>query len=207
MPKITHVILDAMGVIFLQADDLRQVFMGYLESVVCDLEGYGRRERIERSYIRLKQGQIDSVEFFRSLGVKNPDLNFLLNLTLDPDFPDFAKKIRPNHVLVVLSNDSQEWALHRNRVIGMEHWIDLYLTSSVFGVTKPQHMIYKKMCWFLQINPQQCLYVDNLPENLRSAKELGMKVILFQRDKKDDPSYPLTRNFAELHKRIEEITS
>ena len=108
MPKI---ILDAMGVIFHEEDDLA-AFMPYLEeNAVIGCKG-SKRPSIKSAYLRLSKGEIDSTQFFRQIGILQPDLDFLLNVSLDKAFLDFAKE-HPN--LAVLSNDSQQWANYRNQ--------------------------------------------------------------------------------------------
>jgi len=200
-----YIILDAMGVIFLQEDDLREVFMPYLgKHALLFGEGCNKYQLIESTYHRLTLGEINSEQFFRSLNIAQPDLGFLLQVTLDPAFHGFISKLRKSHRIAVLSNDSQEWVNFRNPQFGLPTLVDPYITSSLLGARKPDRKAYEKTCWLLGAKPQDCICVDNLESNLRPAHELGMRVILFRRDNKIDSAYPLARSFPELEQMVNE---
>lgn len=197
-------ILDAMGVVFLQEDDLKEVFMPYLEKQAVTFGEGSLKQVIESAYLRLTLGEINSEQFFHFLNITRPDLNFLLPVTLDPAFPGFVDKIRKSHRIAVLSNDSQQWANFRNSQLGLSTLIDYYVTSSLLGARKPDRKAYEKTCWLLGAKPQDCICVDNLESNLRPARELGMRVILFRRDGKINSAYPLARSFPELEQMVDE---
>jgi len=188
------IILDAMGVIFHEEDDLAEAFMPYLERYAVIYGEFSRKRTIESTYLRLSKGEINSDQFFRQLGIQQPDLDFLLNVSLDREFLRFMKE--QNSKLVVLSNDSQEWANYRNERLGFHF---PYITSSLLGIRKPERKAYEKACWFLNESPENCIYVDNLKSNLHEPKSLGMDVVLFRRDRKNNSPYPIVRNFAELN--------
>ncbi|MFA5021840.1 MAG: HAD family hydrolase [Patescibacteria group bacterium] len=195
--QTSFVILDAMGVVFFQEDDLK-VFMPYLEEYATDFGQSGKKHLIESAYLRLTKGEISSDRFFQSLNIDKPDLNFLLAVTLDPEFAEFAQTIRRTNILTILSNDSQEWSNYRNRELGLESMVDHYATSSLLGIRKPSRIALEKTCWLMNAQPENCIYVDNLAANLYPADELRMRVILFRRDGKNDSPYPLVRNLPEL---------
>ncbi|MEA3329600.1 MAG: HAD-IA family hydrolase [Nanoarchaeota archaeon] len=188
------VILDAMGVIFHEEDDLVESFMPYLEENAIVYGECSKRQVIESTYLRLSKGELNSDQFFRDLRIKNPNLDFLLNVTLDEEFARFMNQ-HPNK-LTVLSNDSQEWANYRNGKLGFDF---PYITSSLLGVRKPDRKAYEKICWALNEAPENCVYVDNLESNLHAPHSLGMNVVLFRRDGRNNSPFPITRNFSELN--------
>ena len=198
MGNTMWLILDAMGVMFLQENDLKEVFMPYLKKHAPMFYEGSITRQIESVYLQLTLGKINSDQFFRQLNIKQPDMNFFMGVTLDSTFRDFANEIRKSHRLAVLSNDSHEWANHRNSVLRIQAYINHYITSSLLGVRKPSIMAFKKMYWLLDVDPKSCIYVDNLVSNLHPANELGMRVVLFRRDGKNDSPYPLVRSFSEL---------
>ena len=203
MPISSYVILDAMGVLFLQEDDLAEVYMPYLEQHAA-MPGEGSlKQLIESTYHQLTLGEIDAEQFFSSLRITSPKLDFLLGVTLDPTFSEFTGEVRQSHRLAILSNDSQEWADYRNKRYGLMRLVDYYITSSLLGVRKPSLRALKKTCWLLDASPQACYYVDNLESNLDPAHALGMRPILFRRDGDHHSAYPLVRNFSELNQIIQ----
>ena len=50
---------------------------------------------------------------------------------------------------------------------------------------KPDTEIYKIMLNRLGTLPNNCIFIDNSVENLRTARDLGMDVILFNRDNEE----------------------
>ena len=54
---------------------------------------------------------------------------------------------------------------------------DDVIESSVEGIRKPNPEIYKLACQRISVEPEKCLFIDDLGINLKPAKELGMKTI------------------------------
>jgi putative hydrolase of the HAD superfamily len=49
--------------------------------------------------------------------------------------------------------------------------------SSKLGIRKPDSRIYQHACGLLGVEPQDCVYLDDLGVNLKPAKALGMRTI------------------------------
>ena len=60
---------------------------------------------------------------------------------------------------------------------------DVFINSAKEGVKKPDPKIYLLTCERLGVKPENCLFMDDLPENIKTAKKLKMKTILWN-DKK-----------------------
>jgi putative hydrolase of the HAD superfamily len=56
-------------------------------------------------------------------------------------------------------------------------WFDAIIESSKAGVRKPDPKIYLMMCELLAVEPQACVYLDDLGINCKPAAQLGMKAI------------------------------
>ena len=54
---------------------------------------------------------------------------------------------------------------------------DDVIESSVEGIRKPNPEIYKLACQRISVEPEKCLFIDDLGINLKPAKQLGMKTI------------------------------
>ena len=54
---------------------------------------------------------------------------------------------------------------------------DDVIESSVEGIRKPNPEIYKLACRRISVEPEKCLFIDDLGINLKPAKQLGMKTI------------------------------
>lgn len=56
-------------------------------------------------------------------------------------------------------------------------YFDAIIESSKAGVRKPDRKIYLMMCELLGVEPQACVYLDDLGINCKPAAQLGMKAI------------------------------
>lgn len=54
---------------------------------------------------------------------------------------------------------------------------DHVIESSRIGIRKPDPTIYSMMCLALDVNPSNCIYIDDLGINLKPARALGMTTI------------------------------
>ena len=59
---------------------------------------------------------------------------------------------------------------------------DVFINSAVEGVKKPDSKIYLIACKKLKVKPENCLFIDDLEENIKTAKRLGMETILWEKD-------------------------
>jgi putative hydrolase of the HAD superfamily len=54
---------------------------------------------------------------------------------------------------------------------------DAILESRVLGVRKPDRRFYELACEALDVEPNECVFLDDLGVNLKPARELGMHTI------------------------------
>jgi putative hydrolase of the HAD superfamily len=54
---------------------------------------------------------------------------------------------------------------------------DAIIESSKAGVRKPDPRIYLMMCDLLGVQPENCIYLDDLGINCKPAAQLGMRTI------------------------------
>ncbi|MDB5470595.1 MAG: family hydrolase [Caulobacter sp.] len=62
-------------------------------------------------------------------------------------------------------------------VAGVMELFDAVIESSKAGVRKPDPRIYQMMCELLTVEPETCVYLDDLGINCKPAAALGMKAI------------------------------
>jgi putative hydrolase of the HAD superfamily len=62
-------------------------------------------------------------------------------------------------------------------------WLEIFeqrIFSCSVGFAKPDPRIYRHCLSALQLRPEQTLFVDDRPENVRAASELGMHSMIFE---------------------------
>jgi beta-phosphoglucomutase-like phosphatase (HAD superfamily) len=189
-----HLVLDAMGVIFLDADDFEGVYLPYFRDA-CGLGGEALEKARRLYYGELTLGKISSAQFFGSLGIPE-SYGFLERLQMDPEFPTFAHQFSGQFAISVLSNDSAEWAGRIAAKFELDGLVDYY-TSGEFGYRKPDGRAYMRLLERLG-NPSRCIYVDNLAENLQPAEKAGFEPVYFSRDGGKAGPFPSVKSFAGL---------
>jgi putative hydrolase of the HAD superfamily len=64
----------------------------------------------------------------------------------------------------------------------LEELFDAWVISSEVGLRKPEPAIYELAAERLGLPPEACVYVDDLPGNLKPARALGMATVLHRGD-------------------------
>jgi putative hydrolase of the HAD superfamily len=54
------------------------------------------------------------------------------------------------------------------------HLVDGAIYSFDVGFRKPDKMIYQKSCEIVNVNPGECIFIDDLKENVKGAKKIGL---------------------------------
>ena len=73
-------------------------------------------------------------------------------------------------------NDDKKIASSRFLML-MKQFFNEVIESSHVGTRKPSTDIYALACKRLGVNPSQCIFLDDLGQNLKAARTLGMKTI------------------------------
>lgn len=91
---------------------------------------------------------------------------------------DLAEELRSRGVkTAILSNRIQPLVLLA-KTLGSVRQFNPVIFCMDIGHRKPDPMPYRHMLDALQLKPEECVYVDNREENLKTAKDMGMHVVL-----------------------------
>ena len=82
--------------------------------------------------------------------------------------------------MAILSNSVGEAAVYDRD--GLAELFDDWVISSEVGLRKPEPAIYELAAERLGLPPAACVYVDDLPPNLKTARALGMATVLHRGD-------------------------
>jgi len=136
-------------------------------------------------YADLERGAITQVEWNERtaalIGIDGTDLlrRALIDLHPEPTVIDAARRIRDTGVKLGIFSNSlglepynpyEPWNLDEN--------YDVVLISERYHLRKPDPEIYLLMMEMMQLNPQDCVFIDDTARNLPPAEGLGMAVIL-----------------------------
>ncbi len=87
---------------------------------------------------------------------------------------------RSGRTMAALNNEGRELNDHRIQAFGLDRILSLFFSSCVTGRRKPEPGAYRLALGVLRRRPDEVVFVDDRPENLAPARELGMHVIHFQ---------------------------
>jgi len=184
---IRFVIFDVMGVIFTVGDDVEGLLIPYIHSLKPDIA----IQDIKDLYLAASLGKIASRDLWAQLGFDATDIptierNYLeKSFTLDAGFLPCAKALKNRYGIALLSNDVSEWSRFLRDYHGIEPLIDAAFISGDLGVRKPDPRIYGIALDTLEARPDECLFVDDYPERVDAARELGICSVLFNREGHD----------------------
>ena len=158
------------------------------------------------NYKLASSGQMPYGEFMALFGFRDADnggQDYVENfLTFDPDFHEFARQEKENGVhLVLLSNDISEWSKMIREYYQIEQYFDDCIISSEVGIRKPEESIFRLALERVGEQPENCIYIDDNPNNLAVAAGLGCQTVLFRRDGGYDGK--AVKSFGELRTHID----
>ncbi len=176
--KERWVVFDAMGVMYRDGDDVRNLLVPYLRAKGCHLD----EARIRELYLACSLGQISSEDFWRSAGVDRlaSDEEYCEGHQLNVQVTDLLRELHvPGIRTACLSNDVSEWArLLRNR-FGLDGLISTWVISGDVGVRKPTRGIFQVLLETLDCTGPDVVFVDDSVKNLDAATTLGIRTIHF----------------------------
>jgi len=137
-----------------------------------------------------EQGLLDSHQYLQQLhqryGILDQiNLDHLIELWQKP----FAENLAVTRLLPVLKKQaglaiiSNTNELHIQAVRRKFQLLDIFDTlvfSFEVGVLKPDERIFRKALQLVQAQPAECLFVDDLPENVAAAEQVGIRAHHFR---------------------------
>jgi putative hydrolase of the HAD superfamily len=119
----------------------------------------------------IKNHKIDADEFLEF--VHDVDLSFLeKNKFLEEEI----KKL--NGKKIIFTNGSRAHALNVTKRIGIDGLFDgIFDIRDCEFIPKPSKEPYKKLVENYKIEPQYCIFFEDIARNLKPAHELGMKTV------------------------------
>ena len=182
--KITTLIFDMYGVIL---EERTGNFISYTLEHFDEAERERIKDLIENQKLFTKAGlgELSSAEFLSLLGYKDVEYhmkNYIENyLSFDSSFTTFAEKHHKNYDFILLSTDVSEWSKYITQHYELDKYFKHKIVSGDVHCRKPDKRIYEIALTAAQRKPNECLFVDDNVANILSAKDLGIKSVLFNR--------------------------
>lgn len=187
MSKIKHIVLD-MGNVLIEFSpfDIVSRFTQDIDTIET-LIGSMFYSSIWRS---LDEGTLDEEEAKKLICKKvESSLHPIVYQIIDEWYQhiDVKEEILPlikqlkekGYGLYLLSNASERFYDYKDQVEAMSY-LDGILISADVLVNKPDFKIYDILCQKFSLNPDECLFIDDMPVNIKAAIDFGMHGYLYQ---------------------------
>lgn len=103
----------------------------------------------------------------------------IINKNINDDILKLIKKLKDNYKIVLLSNILK---LHAdiNKKNGLFSDFDELILSCEVGFVKPDPRIYNLTLKKINLNPEECIFIDDSKDNIKAAYEIGIKTVLYK---------------------------
>jgi putative hydrolase of the HAD superfamily len=134
----------------------------------------------ERGKITLEE-YLDRTIFYRERSfTKDEFQQFMFSLSQPiPEVLDLARKLTGSgkYFMGTINNESRELNLHRIEQFGLRDIFRIFVSSCFVGLRKPERDIYRVTVETTQVDPTDCVFIDDRSLNLESAAQMGMQTI------------------------------
>jgi len=99
---------------------------------------------------------------------------------IKPGIVELIGTLRQKYRIVLLSNASAEQLVPVMQHLGLDKLFERMFVSSQIGLMKPNPEAYLSVVRELNVEPNECVMIDDAKRNIDSAVALGMKGIVFE---------------------------
>ena len=92
----------------------------------------------------------------------------------------FLAKLAKKYRMALLSNTDPLHVSHMEKAYAFFELFPVRIYSCRVGASKPNPVIYKEALKACKVRAQEAVFVDDMPENVQAAAQLGMHSITFQ---------------------------
>lgn len=171
---VKAIIFDCFGVLY-------QGSLDYLYSVTPDKHHKELRDLTRAS----DYGYIEQAEFMSHLtqltGLPEAHLKDVINAhhVRNDSLVELVKELKPKYKIGLLSNVGRGVMEQLFSSEEQRELFDAVVLSSDIGSIKPSRSAYLAASSALQVEPEQCLMVDDMPSNIEGAEAAGMNGVVF----------------------------
>lgn len=139
-----------------------------------------------------REGKIDRNEFWKRvinfLNLNEPaeklEKEWIDGYEIIEGTKDIILSLKGKYKLYYLSDNVEERVQKLDEKFHYLHWFDDGIFSHKIGVRKPNPFIYKAALEKASVTPQKAIFIDDKPNLLVPAKEMGITTIWFETPEK-----------------------
>lgn len=99
--------------------------------------------------------------------------------TIDQFVLQYITQLKLNYSIGMLSNIGRGWIENFFSQNQLHEFFDAVVLSGDEGIAKPHPRVFELMAERLNAAPEECIMIDDLPENIAGADAAGMKGIVY----------------------------
>jgi putative hydrolase of the HAD superfamily len=181
-------VISDMGNVILTFDIWR-FYRKISESSPYSPEGIARVVRENLKLLRpYSTGKITPEQFFDAISQKlrlDTDYDAFFSaynnvFDLNPDVEKSLRKLTPKYRLILLSNTDVMHFAYIREAFPEIFFFDDYVLSYEVGLMKPNPQIYEIAIEKAKARAGECVFIDDLEENISAAAEMGIQTIHFR---------------------------
>ncbi|HYC57274.1 MAG TPA: HAD family phosphatase [Candidatus Binatia bacterium] len=129
-----------------------------------------------RQEVQNAGGNVDAATAAAFMGDPEP---MAQKMRLRSDIVDLVARIRRRMPTALLTNNIVEWRQDWQGLLDIPALFDVVIDSSAVGARKPEPRIYEITAERLGVAHSKIFFVDDIGQNLKAARALGWKTLLF----------------------------
>lgn len=171
---IRGIIFDCFGVLYVDVSKVYFAKFPELHEQLYDLNKMSDHGFINRGdYITAVAkltgvSEVDTTKAFRKEYVANKAL-----------ISSIKEALRPHYKIGMVSNIGRDWIQDFFDEHQLHDLFDVVVLSNEEGITKPNPLIFERAAERLGLMPEECVMIDDKPENIDGARAAGMKGIVY----------------------------
>ena len=186
-PVIRNIVFD-MGNVLLRFDPLLFIQRAGVEDE-ADIRLLQKELFRSLEWVQMDRGTLTEVEALRLIEPRLPQrlhpvleeliLRWERPILPIPGMADFVRDCRrAGYGIYLLSNASRRLHQYWTGIPGHEYF-DGEFVSADYQLVKPDQNIYRKFCQVFELEPRECLFIDDFPLNIEGAVTAGWQGIVF----------------------------
>ena len=183
MPAIRALFWDVGGVLLTNAWDHEERDLAVERFLLSKPEFEARHKEL---VIAFEEGKVTLDDYLERTVFYQPRTftreefkQFIFSLSRPkPQCLELARNLSGKYVMAVINNESRELNQYRIQKFELAEVFDVFVSSCFVGLRKPDERIYRLALNITQHLPEECVFIDDRPENLTGAEKVGIKTVL-----------------------------
>ncbi|MGC9037581.1 MAG: HAD family hydrolase [Candidatus Micrarchaeia archaeon] len=178
-----------MGGVVVDYSNYRDYYAGYLQKEL-GVDAELARKIVEGELLpKFYEAKIPARKFYdemaERLGIRKKEVkwveNFVERAKVNAKTINTIKRLKPKYTTAFFSNvDNAVYVKMLKLMAPYMHLFDYHFASCKLGIAKPKHAAFRLVLSKMDVKPKEAVFIDNDKNNIKGAREIGIKAILFK---------------------------